>query len=169
MSPFVEPTRALPLRWGSYRFRYLSGLSLIISGGIAIQGASAHVGFPLAIGALAHTVGWWVMPAAGWRRIWVVLPSLLCTIILLMGPAAVGLLAIPLASWLLVRHRPAPTLLFALPVLAVGVLLRGVYAEYEGMLPALAVMGVVIAASACSARFAAASRLFHRHSEAATA
>lgn len=167
MSAFVEPTRTLQLRWGTYGFRYLSGLSLIVSGGVAIQGASAHVGFPLAIGALAHTVGWWLMPAAGWRRIWVVLPSLLCTIILLMGPAAVGLLAVPLASWLLVRHRPAITMLFAVPVLAVGVLLRGVFAEYEGMLPALAVMGVVMAACAWAARLAAASRLAHSNSEVA--
>jgi hypothetical protein len=166
---FVEPTRALPLRWGTYRFRYLSGLSLIVSGAIAIQGASAYVGYPLAIGTLAHVVGWWIMPAAGWRRIWVVLPSLLSVIILLMGPAAVGLLAIPLAGWLLVRHRPALTMLLAVPVLVIGVLLRQVYAEYDGMLPALAVMGALVAASAWLARLAAASRLFHRQRKAQTA
>jgi len=165
---FVEPTRALPLRWGSYRFRYLSGLSLITSGAIAIQGASAYVGYPLAIGTLAHVVGWWIMPAAGWRRIWVVLPSLLSVIILLMGPAAIGLLAVPLASWLLVRHRPAVTMLVAVPVLVIGILLRQVYAEYDGMLPALAVMGVLVVAAAWAARLAAASRLFHRQREALT-
>ena len=163
---FVEPTRALPLRWGSYRLRYLSGLSLIVSGAIAIQGASAYVGFPLALGILAHVVGWWVMPAAGWRRIWVVLPSLLSVIILLIGPAVVGILAVPVACWLLVRHRPAVTLLFAVPVLVIGLLLRSVYAEYGGMLEALAVMGVLIAVCVWLARLAAASRLFHRQREA---
>ena len=159
---FAEPTRALPLRWGNYRFRYLSGLALIVSGGIAIQGASAYVGYPLAVGTLAHVIGWWIMPAAGGRRIWVVLPSLLSVIILLMGPAAVGLLAVPLVCWLLVRHRPALTMLFAVPVLVVGLLLRQVYFEYSGMLPALAVMLVLVVASAWCARLAAASRLLHR-------
>ena len=159
---YVEPTRALPLRWGSYRFRYLSGLSLITSGAIAIQGASAYVGYPLAIGTLAHVVGWWIMPAAGWRRIWVVLPSLLSVIILLIGPAVVGILAVPVACWLLVRHRPAVTLLLAVPVLGIGLLLRSFYAEYEGMLEALAVMAVPIVACVLLARLAAASRLLHR-------
>lgn len=163
---FTEPTRALPLRWGTYLFRYVAGLSFIVSGAIAIQGGSAYVGFPLAIGSLTHVLGWWIMPAAGLRRIWVVLPSLLCTIILLMGPAAAGLLAVPFACWLVVRHRPAPTLLLVIPVLAVGVLLRGVYSEYAGMLPALAIMGGVIAASAWLARLVAASRLLHRQTEA---
>ena len=162
---FVEPTRSLPLRWGTYRLRYLSGLALIVSGAIAIQGSSAYVGYPLAIGILAHVVGWWVMPSAGVRRIWVVLPSLLGVIILLIGPAVVGILAVPLACWLIVRHRPAITLLLAVPVLVIGLLLRGVYAEYEGMLPALAVMGALIAASAWLARLAAASRLLHSKGE----
>ena len=161
---FVEPTRALPLRWGSYRLRYFSGLSLIVSGAIAIQGASAYVGFPLALGILAHVVGWWVMPAAGWRRIWVVLPSLLGVIILLPGPGYVGILVVPVICWLIVRHRPAITLLLALPVLVVGLLLRNFYSEYDGMLEALAVMGVLIAVCVWLARLAAASRLFHRQS-----
>ena len=166
---FVEPTRALPLRWGDYRLRYLSGLALIISGAIAIQGASAYVGYPLAIGTLAHVVGWWIMPAAGWRRIWVVLPSLLSVIILLMGPAAVGLLSVPLVGWLLVRHRPPATMLLAVPVLVIGLLLREVWAEYDRMLPALAVMAALVVASAWCARLAAASRLFHRQRKARTA
>jgi hypothetical protein len=161
---FIEPTSALPLRWGTYRLRYASGLALIVSGGIAIQGASAYVGYPLAIGTLAHVVGWWIMPAAGWRRIWVVVPSLLGCIILLIGPAVVGILAVPLACWLIVRHRPAITLLLAVPVLVIGLLLRGVYAEYEGMLSALALMGVLMAASAWVARYAA-SRLLHRNTD----
>lgn len=168
MSGFVEPTTLLPLRWGTYRFRYVAGLALIVSGAIGLQAASAYVGYPLALGSLAHVIGWWIMPAGGRRRIWVALPSVLCCIILLMGPAAVGLLAVPVVGWLVVRHRPALTLLFAVPVLVIGALLRQVYAEYSGMLPALAIMGVVIVACAWGARLAAASRLFHRDREAAT-
>jgi len=163
---FVEPTRALPLRWGDYRFRYLSGLALIISGGIALQGGSAHVGFPLAVGALAHVVGWWIMPAAGLRRIWVVLPSLFCMVVLLVGPATVGALAVPLACWLIVRHRPALTTLLAVPVFIVGSAIGQLHPEYDGMLPALAAMVAVLVASAWIARLTAGSRLLHRHLEA---
>jgi hypothetical protein len=168
MSRWTEPTRALPLRWGSYTGRYLAGLSLIVSGAVALQSATGYFQPALGLGALAHVVGWWVIPAAGWRRIWVVLPSLVGVIILLVGPAVVGLLAIPFACWLLVRHRPVLTFLLALVVLGTGVLLREVYAEYSGMLPALAIMAGVIVACAWLARLAASSRLFHRHRDVPT-
>lgn len=162
MTGWSEPSKALPLRWGTYRGRHLAGLALIVSGAICVQGGSAVFGMPLALGTLAHVIGWWIMPAAGWRRIWAVLPSLAITWILLMGPTAVGLLAVPFACWLLVRHRPGVTLLLALPVFMSGVLLLEVFAEYSGMLPALAIMGAVMAACAWAARWAAASRLLLR-------
>lgn len=162
MTAWTEPTRALPLRWGTYRGRYLAGLALIVSGAICIQGGSAIFGLPLALGTLAHVVGWWIMPAAGWRRIWAVLPSLACVWILLIGPTGVGLLAVPFACWLLVRHRPGVTLLLALVVLMTGVTLLPVYSEYSGMLPAVAIMGAVMVVCAWLARVAAASRLLHR-------
>ena len=162
-SGWIEPTRALPLRWGTYIGRYLAGLGLIVSGTIALAGGNATFGLPLVLGILAHVVGWWIMPAAGWRRIWVVLPSLLCVLILLIGPGGVGLLAVPFAGWLLVRHRPLVTFALALVVLGAGVVLREVNAEQSGMLPAMAVMAAVIVACAWIAR-AASSRLFHRQS-----
>ena len=62
---------------------------------------------------------------------------------------------------MLVRHRPPATLLLGIVVLAVGVALRGVFAEYGGMLPALAIMGVLLVACAWLARLFAASRLFN--------
>ena len=147
-----EPTRSLPLRWGTYAGRYGCGLALIISGLVGLQGANANFLPPLALGTMAHVLGWWLMPAAGWRRIWVVLPSLIVVFVLLIGPAGVGLLAVCFACWLLVRHRPAITFLLALPVLGVGILLRQVYSEYDGMLPALAIMAAVIIACAWLAR-----------------
>ena len=154
----ADPTRALPLRWGTHRGRYLAGLGLIVSGLIGLQGGSAYFGLPLALGTLAHVTGWWIMPAAGWRRIWAVGPSLIVVFVLLIGPAGVGLLAAPFACWLLVRHRPPITFLLALPVLGVGIVIREYLYEYSGMLPALGIMAVVIIACAWLAYFYARSR-----------
>lgn len=155
---YQEPTSLLPLRWGTYRGRYLAGLGLIVSGLIALQGGSAYFGLPLALGTLAHVTGWWILPAAGWRRIWAVGPSLIVVFVLLIGPAGVGLLSISLACWLLVRHRPAATFLLTLPVLGIGIVLREYLYEYSGMLPALAIMAVAIVACAWLAYLFARTR-----------
>lgn len=157
---WAEPTRSVPLRWGTYRGRYLAGLGLIVSGLICLQGSNVNFGLPLGLGTLAHVIGWWLMPAAGWRRIWAVLPGLIAAFILLIGPAGVAILALPLASWLLVRHRPLVT--FVLPVLlfAIGMVLREFVSEYSAMIPALVIMGAVSVLFAWGARLIAASRLF---------
>jgi hypothetical protein len=162
---WTEPSRAVPLRWGRYDDRYLWGLILIVAGAVSIQGGNANFNLPLGLGTLAHTMGWWLMPAAGWRRIWAVLPSLLAVWILLMGPAAAGLLALPFASWLLVRHRPWFTVLFALPVFGVGLALHSVYVEMSGIMPTLAITGATMVACAWAARFAAQFRQSHRQSK----
>ena len=167
MSGWTEPTRALPLRWGTYPGRYLAGLGLIVSGAVGVQGATGSFGAAIGLGALGHVIGWWIIPSAGWRRIWATLPSLLGVIILLTGPLGLGLLAVPFAAWLLVRHRPLPTFLLALVVLATGFLFKD--SDRSDMLLLLAVMAGVIVACAWIARFAAASRLFHRHRDAPTA
>lgn len=159
MTRWVEPSRSVPLRWGTYRGRYLGGLGLIISGLICLQGANVNFGLPLGIGTLAHVIGWWLMPAAGWRRIWSVLPSLLAAFILLIGPEGVGILAAPLASWLLVRHRPVVTFVLPVALLAIGIALREYFSEYSAMIPALAIMGTVLVVFAWGARFIASSRL----------
>lgn len=167
MSRWIEPTRALPLRWGTYAERYLAGLALIVSGAVGVQGATGSFHVAIGLGALAHVTGWWILPSAGWRRIWVVAPSLLSVVILLAGPLALGLLAVPFTAWLLVRHRPLPTFLLALVVLATGILLMN--GDRSSMLPILAVMAGVIVACAWIARLAAGSRLLHRHNKAPTA
>ena len=148
----------MPLRWGTYRGRYLAGLGLIVSGLICLQGANANFGLPLALGTLAHVIGWWLMPAAGWRRIWAVLPSLAAAFILLIGPAGVAILAAPLASWLLVRHRPAVTFVLPVVLFAIGIALREYVSEYSAMLPALAIVGALVVAFAWSAWLIASSR-----------
>lgn len=168
-SRFTEPTRAVPLRWGTYRGRYLAGLGLIVSGLVCLQGANVNFGLPLGIGTLAHVIGWWLMPAAGWRRIWAVLPSLIAAFILLIGPAGVAILALPLASWLLVRHRPLVTFLLPLALFAIGMTLREFVSEYSAMIPALAIMGAVMVLFAWGARIIAASRLFPSNRKAAAA
>ena len=157
---WTEPTRSIPLRWGTYRGRYLAGMGLIVSGLICLQGANANFGLPLGVGTLAHVVGWWLMPAAGWRRIWAVLPGLIAAFILLIGPAGVAILALPLASWLLVRHRPLVTFLFPMALFAIGLALREFVSDYSAMIPTLAIMGAVLVLFAWGARFLAASRLF---------
>lgn len=156
---FVEPSRSVPLRWGTYRGRYLAGLSLIVSGLICLQGANVNFGLPLGIGTLAHVVGWWLMPATGWRRIWAVLPSLIAAFILLIGPAGVAILAAPLTSWLLVRHRPAVTFVLPVVLFAIGMTLREFFSEYSAMLLALAIVGSLVVLFAWGARLIAASRL----------
>lgn len=169
MTAFTEPTSRLPLRWGTYRERYLAGLALIIAGAVCLQGTSTYAIFPIALGGLAHAIGWWILPAAGWRRIWIVLPSLIACAALLAGPAFTAALAVPLLGWLVARHRPAATLLLVLPVLLAGAAISAVTTEYDAILPALAVMTVVVVGCAWLARLAAASRLFHRQRKAPTA
>lgn len=164
-----EPSRRVELRWGTYRGRYLAGLALIVSGLICLQGANVNFGLPLGLGTLAHVIGWWLMPAAGWRRIWAVLPSLIAAFILLIGPAGVAILALPLASWLLVRHRPLATVVFPTALFAVGITFREFVSEYSAMLPTLAVMGSLVVLFAWGARFLAASRLFPSNRTAAAA
>lgn len=164
-----EPTRRVQLRWGTYLGRYLAGIGLIVSGLICLQGSNVNFGLPLGLGTLAHVIGWWVLPAAGWRRIWAVLPSLVAAFILLIGPAGVAILAAPLASWLLVRHRPAITFLLPVALFAIGMLLREYFSEYSAMIPALAIMGTLFVAFAWGARFIASSRLLPSNRSAAVA
>lgn len=77
---FVEPTRALPLRWGNYTARYVIALVLLWAGPI-LGVASIGIGrlterdlidgeFPtgLLIGYLLFVSGWIIVPAQGWRR-----------------------------------------------------------------------------------------------------
>ncbi len=152
---WVEPTSLLPLRWGAYRSRLIGGLLLIVAGGVAIAGGSASSAFAqflLAAGSAAHVAGWSVLPSAGWRRVWALIPSTLAMWFLLTGPGWLAILLLPYLGWLLVRHRPIaayPTVLF---VLAAATMVAGPFPEYSGMLPALAIVLLVIAVSAWVAR-----------------
>jgi hypothetical protein len=169
VSAFVEPASRLPLRWGTYRERYLAGLSLLVAGAICMQGTSTYAIFPLGLGTLAHLLGWGILPAAGWRRIGVLLPSLISCVALLAGPVYAAALAVPLLCWLWVRQRPVVTMLVAVPVLLLGLAIPAVTTDYDAILPVLAVMGAAVVGAAWFARSVAASRLFPRQHRAPTA
>jgi hypothetical protein len=152
---WVEPTSTVPLRWGSYRSRLLGGLLLIVAGGVAIAGGSAaspFAQFLLAAGTAAHVTGWSVLPSAGWRRVWALIPSTLEMWFLLTGPGWLSLLLLPYLGWLLVRHRPISAYPTALFVLAAATMVAGPFVEYSGMLPALGIVTAVMVVSAWAAR-----------------
>lgn len=152
---WMEPSARLPLRWGSYRGRYLAGLLFIAGGLLHLQSSTTHALVPLLVGTATHVAGWWIMPAQGWRRLAVTLPSGLVVWLLLTGPQAMWTLAVPYASWLLVRHRPTVSYVTVAFVVLNGVVATNLFREYGQMLVALTVSGTVIVGSAWLARYLA--------------
>lgn len=154
---WVEPSRALVLRWGHYNDRYVLGLVLIIGGGIQLEGSNTWTLPLLLIGTIAHATGWAIMPARGWRRMLAVVPATGQLWLLLTGPLSVWTFVIPYLCWLLVRHRPARSYITVLFPLANAFVLPRFFTEYSDMLPALAISLAVFVASAWLARMIAAS------------
>lgn len=101
-----EPSALLPLRWGSYRFRYLAGLGLAIGGGLLVQVTSTYSLPALPIGLFLHILGWCILPGIGGRRVLAAAFSALTTILLLNGATSMVYLIMPLAAWLFLRQRP---------------------------------------------------------------
>ncbi|MGV8876233.1 MAG: hypothetical protein ACOH1K_01840 [Rhodoglobus sp.] len=157
-----EPTRHIPLKWGHYPDRYLVGLSLIIAGTMHLQGANNYTLIILLIGTTATAVGWSIMPARGWRRMIVVLPSITQIWIMLTGPLSMWTLTIPLACWLIVRHRPPISYLTLVLPLANGIILPHYFQEYSAMPLALAVSAAVLVIAAWCARAIAHSAAARR-------
>ena len=145
----------MPLRWGTARARTAGGGILIVAGAVAVAGGGGATNYALLtllVGLLAHIAGWSVMPTQGWRRVVADVISTPAVLLLLTGPRFIGVLVLPYIGWLLVRQRPArsyPTLIF---VLAGAVIVARLFPDYSGMLPALGIECVVIAASAWAAR-----------------
>lgn len=159
-----EPTATLPLRWGTWSARSWGGLWLIIGGGVAIAGSSAANPFTLllaAMGAAAHVIGWAIMPARGWRRVAVMVPSTFAMVALLPGPGYLTVLVVPFLAWLLVRHRPLRVYPLAAFVVATGIVLARIFPDYDGMPTAAAVALFVVVGAAWAARavHAAGARL----------
>lgn len=150
-----EPSSLVPLRWGTWAGRSGGGLWLIVSGGAAIAGSSAANGFTLLLAALgggAHLLGWAILPTSGWRRILVMLPSLLAMLTLLPGPAYLSVMVVPFLAWLLVRQRPLRVTPMAAFVVAAGIVLARIFPGYDGMLTAATVSLAVTVGAAWAAR-----------------
>ncbi|MGV8897192.1 MAG: hypothetical protein ACOH10_07115 [Rhodoglobus sp.] len=156
-----EPTSTLPLRWGTYRGRYLAGLLLIVGGAIQLQGSNTWTLPLLLIGTTAHAVGWSILPSAGWRRMLVIVPTTAQIWLMLTGPASMWMLVAPYLCWLLVRHRPLSSYVTVLLPLANGLIIPQFFMEYSGMPIALAISMTVFVGSAWLARLIAASGRQH--------
>ncbi len=151
-----EPASLLPLRWGSYRARYLAGLALILGGGLLVQLTSAYSLGVLPVGILLHVTGWCILPGIGWRRVLASGVSALMTIVLLNGASATVFLAIPLAAWLFVRQRPLLSyLVIAVPLLASAPLSQ-LFPDYGWGVVVLPIAGALLAGAAWLGRSLAA-------------
>ncbi len=158
-----EPASLFPLRWGSYRFRYIAALSLLMAGGLVAQAASAYAAYLLYAGLAAHLLGWWMLPGRGWRRFWMSLPSALVMLALLTGGPSSAALVVPLAGWLYVRQRPARCYLVLLAPFAAGVILGQVFPQYGYGVIVVGIAMTVLVGSAWLARLIANSRQTSSH------
>jgi hypothetical protein len=153
-----EPSRRLPLRWGTYEGRYLAGLLFIIGGLVVLDGSNTYVVPFLLIGTVAHTTGWLIMPSRGSRRIWVVGPSLAIVWILLTGPQSLFFMAVPFTGWLFVRERPLRSYVTVLLVVGAGILIANNFHHSQDEAAAFGIESAVVVASAWLARALATTR-----------
>lgn len=147
-----EPTRSLPLTWGVYPDRYLTGLWLAITGTLHVQGSNTYALHPMLVGAVGGIVGWSILPASGWRRIVAALLATGTTAALLAGPVAMWTVTLAVLAWLLVRHRPLRGYIVLLLPLANGFILPRLFEDYRWMPLCLAISLGVVVASAWLAR-----------------
>ncbi len=152
---FVEPTRLLALRWGHYEDRYVTGIILIVSGTLALQGGNIYAVSFIGQGFIALTIGWAILPARGWRRVVSAALAGGQAIVMLTGPQSLWTLAVPYILWLCVRHRPLRSYITVLFPVISGVFIARFFEEYDGMPVALAISLVVFVASALLARLIA--------------
>jgi hypothetical protein len=148
----VEPTRRIPLRWGTYESRYLGGLLYLAAGTVILLSTNTYtIGF-LLLGTLAHCFGWAILPATGARRLWAFWPSLLAIWLMLTGPQILFVMTATLLGWLLVRERPLRTYLVLLFPIASGVIMAYSFHSnhYEPL--AFGIESLVVVSSAWLAR-----------------
>ncbi|HEY4267144.1 MAG TPA: hypothetical protein VGM94_03020 [Galbitalea sp.] len=168
MTAWREPTRDIPLRWGTYRERYLTGLGFITGGLIVLAGSNTYTLTFLLVGTVTHVAGWFILPARPARRVWVAWPSLICVWLLLTGPQILFAMVLPLLGWLVVRQRPVRSYVVLIVPVAVGIWLAGtvngptwVAAGIDGSHAepyAFAIEGIAVIASAWAARALATTK-----------
>lgn len=147
-----EPTRRIPLRWGTYESRYLGGLLYLAAGTVILISTNTYtIGF-LLLGTIAHCFGWAILPATGARRLWAFWPSLVAVWLMLTGPQILFVMTATLLGWLLVRERPLRTYLVLIFPIASGVIMAYSFHSnhYEPL--AFGIETVVVVGSAWLAR-----------------
>ena len=159
---WAEPAGATPLRFGTYRVRYLLAIGLLFAGGALLQFSSAYTLALTAIGLLASVAGWIVVPAPGGRRAAVLVPALLGVFALLGGAQSGGMLVLTLAAWLVVRMRPlASFVVLAFPA-AASYGLAQLFPHYGAGVVVGGAMAAVLVASAWAARLIATTAFAQR-------
>jgi hypothetical protein len=147
-----EPTRRIPLRWGTYESRYLGGLLYIIAGTVILISTNTYtIGF-LLLGTVALCFGWAILPATGGRRLWAFWPSLLATWLMLTGPQILFVMAATLPGWLLVRERPLRSYVVLLFPIASGVIMAYQFHSNHDEPLAFGIESAVVVGSAWLAR-----------------
>lgn len=157
-----EPARAIPLRFGTYRSRYLLAIGLLVAGGILLQFSSAYtLGFTL-VGATATVAGWIIVPAPGWRRALVAGPALFGVAALIGGAQSGALLALALGGWLIVRMRPLLSFVVLVAPVTASYALAQLFPQYGYGALVGAALGAVLVASAWLARLIAVAPFAQR-------
>ncbi|WP_233265496.1 hypothetical protein [Leifsonia sp. AG29] len=150
-----EPASLLPLHWGSYRARLLTGLAMLVVGTACVLGTTAYSLPLLLIGSVLQPAGWAVLPSTVGRRVAVPLPVLGFTWLMLGGSEFSWCYCITLAAWLLVRLRPLPSFaVLVLPVVS-SLVLAGTVTTYEQGWITILVSTLTIVAAAWLARLIA--------------
>jgi hypothetical protein len=147
-----EPTRRIPLRFGTYESRYIGGLLYIIAGTVVLLSTNTYtIGF-LLLGTVAHCFGWAILPARGSRRLWAFGPSLLAIWLMLTGPQILFVMAAVLLGWLLVRQRPLRAYVVLLFPIASGVIMAYSFHSNHDEPLAFGIESAVVVGSAWLAR-----------------
>lgn len=155
--PWREPTSVLPLRWGNYRLRLVTGICLVFAGGLLVQLTSAYTLLVLPFGLISHIAGWCILPGIGWRRVLGAAVSAVTMILLLNGAAGTVFLLFPLGAWLLVRQRPLLSYAaLIIPPIAAWFLAQ-FFPDYGWGVIVLLIAGIALAGAAWLGRVLAAT------------
>jgi hypothetical protein len=157
-----EPTSRLPIAWGDYSGRYLTGVVLLVGGAaLVVQTTAATLSLGM-LGSLLLLASWAVQPGRPLVRAAVAVPSLLLCWCTITGPKSMWVLALILPCWLLVRRRPPITYWTTLIPLGLGLLLASctsLVADKDATF--WVVVGGVVAAAWLSREYALKLRLVH--------